>query len=339
VYLATTLSLLAAVADLTVPAQASEVKPVQVVVDAPLGCGDADEFFSSLRSRTHLVRPATGDEPHTTLRVRILETRRYAMGELRLVDSRGETDTRRVQGARCDDVVQALALAAAVALDPSVLLPSAKTTPEPEPTAASAPAPTIAPAVVEPGAVRKQTESPLSSDSQIEPQFVLGTALVGSILLSSGTSPGAAIFGRWTPAGGGRLRPTVGIALTYFRNDVVQSPAAVQASLAGLVLTACGGGWRAGVMTVKPCGLVMSGWLSVSGREAIRPGSVDLLWLSAGVLARVAINVGGGFALDLEAGISAPFLRREFYVTAPSQVVEKTPTLSPQAGLGLAYGF
>ena len=166
-YLATTLSLLAAAANLAAPDPATEVKPVQVVVDAPLGCADAIDFFSSLRSRTQLVRQAMGDEPRTTLQVRLLEMRRYVLGELRMVDNRGETDTRRVQGANCGDVVQALALAAAVALDPSVLLPATVTIPAPETTAPANPPPTIAQAVVEPVEVRKPADSPSSSASRI----------------------------------------------------------------------------------------------------------------------------------------------------------------------------
>jgi hypothetical protein len=51
------------------------------------------------------------------------------------------------------------------------------------------------------------------------------------------------------------------------------------------------------------------------------------------------IYLGRGFSLDLEAGVSAPFLRREFCTTLPNQVVEKTPILLPMATLGLAYGF
>jgi hypothetical protein len=97
--------------------------------------------------------------------------------------------------------------------------------------------------------------------------------------------------------------------------------------------------WGASIMTVQPCGLVMAGLLSVSGHQVVRTSSVDLLWLSAGAVLRTAAHLGHGFALDLEAGVSVPFLSREFYTTLPSHVVEKTPTISPMAGLGLAYGF
>jgi hypothetical protein len=94
VILASTLALLAAVASLAAATDpATEVKPVQVEIDAPAGCANANDFFGSLRFRTHLVRQATGDEPRTTLQVRLLAIRRYVLGELRMVDDRGETDT------------------------------------------------------------------------------------------------------------------------------------------------------------------------------------------------------------------------------------------------------
>jgi hypothetical protein len=83
----------------------------------------------------------------------------------------------------------------------------------------------------------------------------------------------------------------------------------------------------------------MAGLLSVSGYQVVHTSSVDLLWLSAGAVLRTAVHLGRGFSLDLEAGASAPLIRREFYTTLPSHVVEKTPTISPVVGLGLAYGF
>ena len=339
-FLASTLSLVAVVASVAaIPDPVTEVKPVQVEIDAPAGCANANDFFSSLCSRTQLVRQATGDEPRTTLQVRLLEMRRYVLGELRMVDDRGVTDTRRVQGANCDDVVQALALAAAVALDPSVLLPATVTIPAPATTSPASPTPTIAPTVVESVNIRKPVDPPSSSASRIDPRLELGAASVGSVLLSSGISPGMAVFGRWTPAGRGWFRPTLGMAVTYLRNDVLGSPGAAQAGLTGLVVTLCGMSWGVSIMTVKPCGLVMAGLLSVSGHQVARTSSVDLLWLSAGAVVRSAVYLGDGLSLDLEAGVSAPFFSREFYTTLPSHVVDKTPTLSPVVGLGLAYGF
>jgi hypothetical protein len=338
VFLASTLSVVVlGLATATDPA--TEGKPVQVEIDAPWGCANANDFLNSLQSRSHLVRPATGDEPRTTLQVRLIEMRRYVLGELRMLDESGGIHTRKMQGANCDEVVQALSLAAAVALDPSVLLSdpgplAAVATPAPE-----NPPPTVAPEARSSVDVQRTTDAPPSLASQGDRRFELGAAAVGSIFLSSGISPGMSVFGRWTPAGGGRFRPTVGMAVTYVRNDVLRSPGAAQASLTGLVVTMCGTGWGASVMKVKPCGLVMAGLLSVSGLQVARTSSVDLLWLSAGAAVRTAVHLGRGFSLELEAGVSAAFLRREFYTTLPSHVVEKTATISSLASLGLAYGF
>ncbi|HEY5955676.1 MAG TPA: hypothetical protein VIV60_03940 [Polyangiaceae bacterium] len=338
-HLAATLFLLSAAPMLPAPDPAKEVKTIQVLVDAPAGCADDNGFFSSLSSRTHLVRRATGDESRTTLRVRLLDMGRYVLGDLRVVDNRGETDTRKVQGANCDDVVQALALAAAVALDPSVLLPETDPNPASETIAQADPPLTVAPAVPEPGKARNRTDETSSSVSRTVPRFELGVASMVSLFLSSGISPGIALFGRWTPARGGNFGPTLGMAITYLRNDVLQSPGAVQASLTGLVVTVCGLGWGGSIVTVKPCGLAMAGLLSVSGHQVLHSSSVDLLWLSAGAVGRMAIHLGGGLAFDLQAGVSAPFFSREFYTTLPSHVVERTPTFSPEVGVGLAYSF
>jgi hypothetical protein len=340
VFPASTLFLIGVLASMTAALDATtEVKSVQVEVDAPEGCASANDFFASLQSRTRLVRQATGDEPRTTLEVRLVEMRRYVLGELRIVDDRGETDTRKVQGANCNDVVQALSLAAAVALDPSVLLPTTDNNPAPATTVPANPPPTVAPAVVEPMEAGKPTDSPSPPALRSGPRFEVGAASVGSVVLSSGISPGMAVFGRWAPAGSGRFRPTMGMAITYLRNDVLQDPGAARASLSGLGATVCGTGWGASVMTVKACGLVMAGLLSVRGQQVARKSSVDLLWLSAGAVVRTAFHLGRGFSLDLEAGVSAPFFRREFYTTLPSHVVQKTPIVSPVAALGLAYGF
>jgi hypothetical protein len=263
----------------------------------------------------------------------------YVLGELRIVDDRGGTDTRRVQGAKCDDVVQALSLAAAVALDPGFLFSAPSTVAAPETPGPESPPPPIAQATSESVGSQPMTDSPSSRASERASRFEFGTASVASALLSSGLSPGLAFFGRWTLAGGGAFRPTVGMAITYFRNDVFQSPGVAHASLAGLGATMCPLGWSASIMTVKPCGLVMAGVLAASGHRVARTSSVHLFWLSAGGILRAAVFLGRGLSLDLEAGISAPFIKRKFYTTKPGNVVEETPAISPIFGLGLAYGF
>lgn len=338
VFLASTLSLLAMVAGIPASPAATEVKPVRVEIEAPAGCGNADDFFVSLRARTNRVRPARGDEPCTTLQVRLHEIRYHVSGELRVVDDRGLTDTRRVRGPNCVDVLQALSLAAAVALDPSVLLLPSDTVPAPAKTAAPPPPASLLPDApfAEPP---KASEAPTPPPTPPDPHFQLGAAAASAYLLSSGASSGLAIFGRWTKAGSGAFQPTVGMAVTYLRNDILTSPGVARATLTGIAMTVCVAGWRGNVITVKPCVLGMVGGLSVSGQHVVRTSTVDLLWLGAGPAVRAAVRLAGGFSLDLEAGASVPFIRRELYTTLPSHVVDKTAVISPVFGLGVSYGL
>lgn len=115
------------------------VKPVQVDFEAPESCSGATAFYESLRTRTERVRRAEGDEERTTLRVRLTRQHGHVLGELRMLGDHGVTDTRRVQGATCDEVVQALSLTAALALDPTaqLSLPTAAT-PASSPSASTA---------------------------------------------------------------------------------------------------------------------------------------------------------------------------------------------------------
>ncbi len=317
---------------------ATALKPIQVQMEAPAGCANAEDFFSSLLSRTSLVRQAAEGEPHTTIQVRLIEMPRYVLGELRIVDDRGETDARKVQGATCDDVVQAVALAAAVALDPSVLLPPTVAIPAPAKDAPASTEPHMAPEAVPPQDVRE----PKDSGGRVlrsEQRFELGAALAGSLVVSTGMSPGLTIFGRWTPAGRSLLRPTLGLAVTYFRNDVLVSPGAAQATLGALAVTLCATVLSGRIVTIKPCGLIAGGLLSVQGYQVVHTSSVNLPWFSAGAVARTGVHFGGAYSLDFEAGISAAVPKREFYTTLPTHVVERTPTFSPIASLGLAYAF
>ncbi len=251
---------------LVAPDSAQVAKPVQVEFNAPAGCSSAEAFFGSLRSRTDQVRQADPGEPHTTLQVRLLRTRGHILGELRVVDDRGGADTRKVQGASCDDVVQALSLTAALAVDPSALLSAPATAPEaPTPTAEAivkeppaAKQPTVAkvPAMV---AVPTTAEVVASHATLLVPGFELGVGPMGGTLLASSAGLGATVTSRWTLADRGVLRASFGLAFIYLRNDAVQTPGAVRIVLTGLAATACPLRASTSIITFEPCALLLGG--------------------------------------------------------------------------------
>jgi len=323
-------------------------KPVQVEFDAPAGCSSAEAFFGSLRLRTDSVREADGGEPHTTIQVRLTRGRGRVLGELRVVDDRGGTDTRKVQGASCDDVVQALSLTAALAVDPSALLSAPATAPVTKDSSSTA-ADTNVPAPIpnEPAAnKRARVDSPAvaktraaEATTDLGPEFEFGIGAAGTTLLKQGIAPGIEFYARYTLAGSGVLRTTVGLGLSHLRNDAIQSPGAVQVSLNAVIGTLCALRASAGVFNFEPCILVAAGQFAASGRQANHTYDVDHFWLSAGAILHTSAALGEGLSLDLDGGISAPFFKRRFYSTTPDYIVGETPTISPTIKLGLSYGF
>ena len=314
--------------------------PVEILFDGPEGCSGANAFFTSLRSRTDHVRQADATEPRTTLQVRLSRERGHVVGELRTMDDRGETDLRRVQGATCDDVVQALSLTAALALAPTEVLSVPPAVPRTDAAAADAPAKAARTAEKPPVPVEAVATQPPSPPAPGPvPSMELGAGVVGLSVLSGSFSPGIGLTVRKTFGRDGVFRPTLGLALAYARNDLWQSPQGAQVVLAGVAATVCPLRWTASILTVQPCALGLAGRLSAAGRQLTHVSSVDRFWLSAGLTVRAAAFLGHGFSLELEGGLSAPLVKRRFFATVPSHVVAETPVISPVVGIGLTYAL
>ena len=319
-------------------------KPVEVQFTGPSGCSGERAFFDNLRLRTANVRPAAGDEPRTTLQVRLNRERGRVVGELRTVDAAGATETRRVQGASCDDVVQALSLTAALALDPSAILtapptmtsadasntpPSSQTTPTrtgekpPEPVAGGSSGPLAPPVPV--------------TRSRPVPRVEGGAEVIGLAPLSDDFSPGIALALFKNVNRGDVFSPALGLTLLYVRNDLHRSPEKASAVVLAGGAVACPVRLGVGFLAAQPCVQVLAGLISAAGRGLTYANRVDHLWLSVGGTVRLTALLGRGLSLVLEGGLGAPLYKRRYFATVPSNVIAETPTLSPLVGLGFTY--
>jgi hypothetical protein len=134
--------------------------PVRVEFEAPAGCADAEAFVAGVLARTSHVHHARPGENAVRLAVHLTRVNGRVHGELRVTVAGGESETRRVEGTSCAEVVQVLALTAALAIDPAADLrppaPPERTGPNPapvrSPAAASPPGPVGSPESPAPGA-------------------------------------------------------------------------------------------------------------------------------------------------------------------------------------------
>lgn len=90
--------------------------PVRVVWDAPAGCSDSDSFFAAVASRAERIHRAEPGEDGARIEVKLARLGTKVHGELRLVTDDGKSDLRKVDGATCEEVADALSLTAALAL-------------------------------------------------------------------------------------------------------------------------------------------------------------------------------------------------------------------------------
>jgi hypothetical protein len=135
---------------------------VRLDVDAPARCADADTFYAALSARVERLKRATSGETGVRLKVRLTRAGSKVHGDLWITDEHSEVRARQVDGVSCEQVVAALSLTAALALDPSANVAGAPGTAYTTPTASlsAPPAPAASTGRAESGAPPSATPAP-----------------------------------------------------------------------------------------------------------------------------------------------------------------------------------
>ena len=128
----------------------------------------------------------------------------------------------------------------------------------------------------------------------------------------------------------------LGVALLHVPNDFLLASPDVVVRWTAVALTACPPIGLGGRFQIQPCLLGMGGWLTAREQAVANPSSVGRTWWSAGALVRATLPLGGGFSIDLDVGVSVPFVKRRFIVTSPDSTVGETPSVSTVAGIGVS---
>lgn len=311
----------------------AEPRSFQLTYDATAGCPDRDAFVAAVEARlgpTHV----DADAP-VVVEVHIVAAN-GATGRV-VLRAFGDETVRSATAATCKEVVDALALITAVALEAS---PSAPTT------AASAPAATEAAA---PGATPPApTETPLpiaDGPFELSPTETSDPAkrwgLVGLAAAQAVTTPGTGsalgfggAFELWSDP-----RATRVLRLTVIQTDTLPlTDLAPRAWLRWTWARADGCPLRFGsAVMIHPC-FGVSGGAIESGSDAIDSvGSRARPWLAIGAGVRVAAG-GEPWFVTIDGGVVAPILRDTFVLERRGTSYRLPPVLlSFTAGLGLRF--
>ncbi|MBS2018334.1 MAG: hypothetical protein JST00_36030 [Deltaproteobacteria bacterium] len=322
-------------------------EPFSVDYRAPDGCPDASAFLGEVTARTPRARAAATGERARVLHVRVEKRGDTLAGRLWIEDAGAASTAREVSGGSCGEVVGALGLVAALAVDPR-----ASVAPRPAPAAASAspspPAPATAPAPpttdppppTPPAEERPTTSAPREADeasrSPSPPQardprrWTVGAG--GEVSALSDAVVSLRLFGE-LDFGGGLVAPALRIAAGRSLPVDRVAPigrAALTWTDGALEVSPLRFALARSVLTLRPCAAVAAGILEAEGAGVATPRAETRAWVAASVHGRLAWTPISALVLELEGGAHLPLLREKFFFD-PNVPIYQAPAI---AGFG-----
>lgn len=319
---------------------AAEQVQVALQFHSPPGCSDRETFATGLRNRSKRIQIVVPAERGLIVSVKITPGEQLVHGELRLTDDDKETELRAVDGADCAEVVEALSLTAALAIERTVaseaevqsMRTHAAAPPEPPPRAISPPE---SRSDVDANSTRWSSASdPVSHASEL---LVVAAA---SERITSQTSIGVSLGFLKRLDLTKAFRPHIGIVGIYVPSEFVQPKYRLRVSYVGANLQACpvvtspiSG------LTLAPCAVMEVGVLSV------KDGTVDIAspssrpLMSLGGLGRANLAITRHTALVFELGLFGSVPTRSYSSELPSVQVGRAAPILWEAGTGWLFGW
>lgn len=317
--------------------------PIRVDYEAHDGCPDTAEFLREITGRTPLSRPATSDEEALEIRVRIEPSDGGSQGNL-ILGRPGWLRERSVDGATCEEVVSALALITALAIDPhAVTAPTPKREPEPRPTAATPdlllPLPLPAPwAPPLPDAARAMppTSPPARAPRRI-PWEVGAFGDVAAEVLPRALFGGGIFVGAHLPSTSrleGSLRLSLALATT---GAFAVPPAGVRFTRGLARVDGCLFALRPlPRLSIEPCVAIEGGVFQAEGIGSAQvplTESAVVPWAGATAFPRIDVDLGSAF-VEAQGGPVFSLVKRTFVFDNPRVVIHEVPPVT----LGVSFG-
>lgn len=316
-------------------------EPLALRYDAPAACPDAAAFFAQLRSRTARVRAPDDGSPARALVVRVAAASRGFIGHFHFEDGGTSTSPRVVEASSCAEVVEALGLSAALAVDPSAsTAPVAALSVISDASASSStstPVPPTPPSPVGPPPPDRAAPAPSPPRAT---RLGAGVAIEAAALLPSFV-PSGRVYVEIT------LRDRAPLFAPSLRGffarslEIDQDPRIGSASLTWTTggLDVCPIRVHlASTLALRPCAEVTAGVISTTSSGVLEPAHPTRPWVTMDAHARLAWEPIAFLALELEAGAMVPFFRERF-LFLPDEGVYQAPIIGLFGRAGLAVHF
>jgi hypothetical protein len=290
--------------------------------DAPAECPDAAAFVRRVKAREPRFEPVP--ESSRGWEVLLIATDSGVVGKLTTTDASGARATRSVEGATCEEVVGALVLVAALALDAG---PPAASSP-------SAAEPAELPPALPPN------EAPVSAPRSRPLPFRLASDLGGLVTSAVAPNPlfgfAARLDGEW---GSGWLSPAVRLGVAWAASTTADvTGGSARFTWTAATIDACPVRWNAGAFHAAPCVRLDAGALRGMGYIA-HPSSATTAWVDLGLVAEAQWVFARPVYATLDAGLLTPLTRVRYHFDNPDSTVHTATAVEGTAGLGLGMYF
>jgi hypothetical protein len=301
-------------------------EPIRVDYASPPGCPSEEDFLAGVLARTARARRAPDRGPASTFVVTLEGTHGESTGHL-VLRRAGVAETERdVTGDTCEEVASALALIAALAIDPN---------------ASTSPVPTPPPVVPTTDASRETMKTPAPREAPAAPkpeaEWQFGASVGASV--TAGVAPealvGVPIAVHAVAPASAPIGPTFHLAFERTSSGAVDvQGGAATFTWTVAVVEGCPHRWRWGAVGVEPCLRFEGGALRGQGSR-INPAREDTRgWFALGAIGRAEWTFAGPLFLEIETGLRAPFVRTTYYFE-PDTTIYRAPAIGALAGLGV----
>ena len=312
-------------------------EPVRFDYRAPAGCPDAEAFATRVRERTARARVGEPGELARTFVVDVRTDDGGATARLSFTDSRGAPVVRSVRGQTCDEVVQAIALVTALAIEAGppvaseeipVLAPTPPASVPPRETAASEP---------------KSNERAVRAPEPDVLAWLVGVEAGMTTWLGPSPNLGIGLFGELGAYAGASARITLLVSTSHELVPLDDSTArradfrAFVARAEGCPLAvALGSGFR-----LVPCLGLGLGQLEGRGDDETVELQNDsrIFWADLVPALRLDWTVSDSLVFFAEGELGLPLVRHKFIFEGPIDEVFEVPAVGAGATFGMAWRF
>jgi hypothetical protein len=330
-------------------ARAEEPEPIRLSYAAPQVCPDEAAFVAQLRARTQRARLVTGSEQERrTFEVEVTAAKGGYEGKLVIRSAERKSD-RTVGGQSCDEVVAAMGLVTALAIDPQAStkavseLPPAPEPPPPELAAAEPPPPEPPPPPPPEPLVKATPPEPTPAESVVPPArkvppwrvaLGFGGGVRGGTLPSAAPDASAFVALRKDE---GLLAPSFRLSFAGTATQQLEvAPGTASFRYLGGRAEGCPVRIGTSELGFRPCAGFEVGSVAASADGVSNAQTTSRPWYAATVAARVEWEVVRKVFVEGSADMIANLREDRFYF-GPDMTLYRQPLIGAAASLSLAF--